>query len=187
MSAGGPGIEAGRVEAVVAVGLDRQAQPIGEAERDHDRVERVVAVGPPADDREGQVELGRGEPDDRRERGRVGIGHPLVPPPARVRADLAERLEQREPLPDREGLGPPIRGDPGGLERGRDPGRLDGELPRQDVVEHLAALAEARLDEPPERVLGVGVRQPVVARVRLDDDHGALDGGLRLEGRRPGR
>ena len=66
-------------------------------------------------------------------------------------------------------------------------GRLDGELPRQHVVEHLPPLAEAGLDEPPELVLGGGVRQPVVVRIRLDDDDRDLDRGLRLEGVRPGR
>ena len=64
-----------------------------------------------------------------------------------------------------------------------DPAGVDGQLPRQDVVEHLAALAERRLDEPPQLVLvvaGRGGRR----RVRLDHDHRRLDRRLRLEGLR---
>ena len=46
-----------------------EAQPIGQAERHEHRVEVVEPVGPAPDDGQGQVELGRGEPDDRREPG----------------------------------------------------------------------------------------------------------------------
>ena len=58
--------------------------------------------------------------------------------------------------------------------------RVDGELPRQDVAEHLAALAEARLDEPPQAVLLAG-RRAGVAVVRLHDDDRRLDRRRRLE------
>ena len=64
LSAAGPGSKPVEWRLSAAVGLDCNAQPIGEAERHHDRVERVVAVGTPADDRQGQVELGRCEPHD---------------------------------------------------------------------------------------------------------------------------
>ena len=42
-----------------------QAEPVGEGEGHEHRVEVVVAVVPTADDRQGQVELGGGDPDDR--------------------------------------------------------------------------------------------------------------------------
>ena len=48
------------------------------------------------------------------------------------------------------------------------------QLARQDVVDHLAALAEGGLDEPPQLVLGRGV-EAVVRVVRLDDDDRRLD------------
>ena len=54
-------------ESAAAVGR-RQAEPVREGERHEHRVEVVEPVGPAADDREGQVELGRRDPDDRRQR-----------------------------------------------------------------------------------------------------------------------
>ena len=62
-------VVAGDVEGVLGSGRRGEREAIGQAERGHDRMEGVEAVRPPADDREGQVELGRGEADDRR-RGR---------------------------------------------------------------------------------------------------------------------
>ena len=53
------------MERVAVAAERRQAEPIGQGERHEDRMERVVAVVAPADDGEGQVELGRGEADDR--------------------------------------------------------------------------------------------------------------------------
>ena len=58
---------------------------------------------------------------------------------------------------------------------------VDRELARQDVVDHLAALAEGGLDEPPQLVLGLRV-EAVVGGVRLDDDDRGFDRRLRLEG-----
>src|ERR1019366_1368193 len=53
-------------------------QAIGQAEGGHDRVDRVVAIGPPADDRQGEVELGRSKPDNR-SKAAGGIGHWAAP------------------------------------------------------------------------------------------------------------
>ena len=50
-------------------------------------------------------------------------------------------------------------------------------------MEHLPALAERRLDEPPQLVLVLGV-EAVVAGERLDDDDRRVDLGRRLERRR---
>ena len=83
---------------------------------------------------------------------------------------------------------PPPRGSAGAARgRCRPPSRaavtsrgVERQLAGQDVVEHLAALAEARLDEPPELVLGVGV-EAVVGVERLDDDDRRFDGRCRLE------
>jgi hypothetical protein len=59
-------------------------------------------------------------------------------------------------------------------------GRVERQLAGQHVVDHLAALTERGLDEPPELVLLVG-RETVVRAVRLDDDHRRIHRGLRLE------
>ena len=98
------------------------------------------------------------------------------------RPDRAERLAQGQPLPHREGLRAPVRVDAGRVERRRHPAGIERELAGQDVVEHLAALAEARLDQPPQLVLGVGI-EPVVGVERLDDDDRRFDRRRRLEGR----
>src|SRR6476660_7435918 len=92
-------------------------------------------------------------------------GRALTSPAAVVLADLADRREERKPLADRQRLGAPVRVDTGCLERGRDPCRLDGKLPREDVVEHRATLTETGLDEAPKGVLRLGIRQAIVARI----------------------
>ena len=69
---------------------------------------------------------------------------------------------------------------PGRVEgRGHPPG-VERELAGEDVVDHLAPLAEGGLDQPPELVLGLGV-EAVVRGVRLDDDDRRFDRGLGLE------
>ena len=110
----------------------------------------------------------------------VALGPPAATTPP-VAARSAQLLAQDEPLPDRERLRAPVRVDPGGRERrGHAPG-IDRELPRQDVVDHLAPLAEGGLDEAPQAVLVLG-RQAIVGVERLHDDDRRLDGGFGLEG-----
>ena len=61
-----PGVEPRDVERIAhRRAARRDAQPVGQAERDHHRVQLVEAVRPAADDRERQVELRRRQPDDR--------------------------------------------------------------------------------------------------------------------------
>ena len=174
----------------VAIGAGRaEAQPVGQPERHEDRMEHVVAVRPPPDDGQGQVELGRREADDRREpAGRIGgrPAHERVGPvaaPTPIGPERTERLAQGQPLADREGLGAPVRVDARRGQGRGDPAGVDRQLADQDVVDHLAPLAEGRLDEPPQLVLGLGL-QAVVGVVRLDHDDRRLDGRLRLEGGR---
>ena len=104
-------------------------------------------------------------------------------PAARVGTDRRQRLAEHEPLPDRERLRPAIRVDAGGRQSRRDAAGIERQLPGQDVVEHLAPLAERGLDEPPQLVF-LGRIEAVVRGERLDDDHRRLDGRLRLERRR---
>ena len=138
----------------------------------------MVAVGPPPDHGQREVELRRREADDR---GAVGAARRSVAgghAPVASAPSGAEGLAQREPLPHRERLRAAVRLD-------RRPPRappstragVDRELPGEHVVEHLAALAEARLDQAPELVFRDRV-EPVVAVVRLDHDDGGLDRGL---------
>ena len=180
------GVEAGDVEGVLVAVDGARLRRSARVERDEHRVERVVAVVAAADDGQGQVELRRGEPDDRGEAAqRVGDGHrrPVrrSAAAAPVRPDRAQRLAQGEPLPDREGLRAPVGVDAGGGQRGVHPPGIDRQLAREDVVEHLAAFAEGGLDEPPQLVLGLRV-EPVVRFVGLDDDDRRFDRGLRFEG-----
>ena len=143
-------------------------------ERHEHRVERVVAVVAPADDGQRQVELGRGEADDRGEaaervaaRARHGVVTSVAdgrPPAAAIGADRAERLVEGQPLPHREGLRPAVGVDAGGRERRRHPPGIERQLARQDVVDHLAALAEGRLDQAPQLVLGRRVEAVVGGR-----------------------
>ena len=160
-----------------------EAQPVGEAERHEDRVQLVEAVRAPADHGERQVELGRREPEtgvSRRDGSVAAItsatsrdGSPIGPigPSASRRASHSPTARV---CGRRSGSMPTAvegRGHLGGVER---------QLAGQHVVEHLAALAEARLDEPPELVLGVGV-EAVVGVERLHDDDRRLDRRCRLE------
>ena len=96
----------------VAVATDgREAEPVGQGQRHEDRVEGVVAVVAAADDGERQVELRRCEANDRGEASeRVGHGRRLgrAARAATVRPDRAERVVERQPLPDRERLRPAI-------------------------------------------------------------------------------
>ena len=98
---------------------------------------------------ERQVELRRREPDDRRERGQR-VAHAACASPGLARQP-AERLGEREPLLDRERLRPPVAvRSRRRRARRRSVGASHRELARQHVVEHLAPLAEAGLDEPPQ-------------------------------------
>ena len=165
-------------------GRRRQAEPVAERERDEDRVQVVVAVRPTADDREGQVELGRGDPDDRRQPVRSVAAH-------RSRPDRPRRSSPIGPIASRRASHSPTArvcgrrsgSMPAAARAAVDPRPVDRQLAREDVVDHLAALAERRLDQAPELVLGLGI-QAVVRVVRLDHDDRRLDRGLRLEGRR---
>ena len=188
LSAGRPGVEARRRGACRACAAGRrEAEPVGEGERHEDRVEVVEAVGAPPDDGQGQVELGRREPDDRgeaAERVRT-VGHAVAVRLARPRpsgADRAERLAQGQPLPDREGLRPPVRVDAGRREGRRRPAPASTGSWRDRTLWSILRRSRKRgLDQPPQLVLVVGV-EPVVGVVRLDDDDRRLDRRLRLEG-----
>ena len=74
---------------------------------------------------------------------------------------------RREPLPHGHGLGTPVRGDAGRFEGRGHARRVEGELPRQHVVEHLPPLPERGLDQPPQLVLLLG-GESIVRVIRLD-------------------
>ena len=143
------------MERVLAGGGARgcEAESVGQGERHEHRVQVVEAIVSPPDDRERQVELGGGEADDGVQ---VRIGHDSSIPDlaaAPVRADRAECVLQRQPLPDGHGLGTPVGGDAGRLQGRGHARRVEGKLPGEHVVEHLAPFAERGLDQPPELVL----------------------------------
>src|SRR5687767_4108563 len=68
--------------------------------------------------------------------------------------DRAERGVERQPLVDADRLRPAVGCDASLRQRRLEARPADlRQLPRQDVVQHLAPLAETGLDEPPQRVL----------------------------------
>ena len=174
----------------------RRSSASPSVERHHDRVKGVEAVVAPAEDGERQVQLGRRKPDD------VDGNRPGRPtgsdPASRAlqtsrwpRHGVAlpgsgpSAASQRQPLVHGERLRSPVAVDPDGRQRLRRRARAgQRQLPRQDVVELLAALAEAGLDEPPEIVLvrrRRGAASCPAGSQRADLDDGRLDLGRRLE------
>ena len=116
-------------------------------------------------------------------------GHGAVARLARVRAPIgAERLAEREPLPDRERLRPPI-----GVDAGRRQRRAStrpastGSCRARTLWIILRRSRNAGLDEPPELVLLVAASRRSSGGERLDDDDRRLDRRLRLERRRRDR
>ena len=158
--------------------IDREAQPVGQAERHHDRVQGVVAVGAATDDRERQVQLGRREPDDRGEAPRrVGRREVDRAPCAAGRADpdRSRRTPRAAPATP-----PPPRSGAGGPGRCRRPRarRRPGPAPRGAAASGRCGASSGAPGTPPgpgatARPRPRGVGQPIVVRVGLDDDHGA--------------
>ena len=178
------------MERVAPVAAGRRAGSGGRrrVERHEHRVQVVVAVGPPADDGQRQVELGRREPDDRREpAGRGRSRSALARPRPRRSSPIGPSASRRAShSPTASVCGRRSGAIPAAARAAVTRAGVDRELARQHVVDHLAALAEGGLDQPPELVLVVRV-EAVVGVVRLDDDDRRLDRRLRLEGRRRAR
>ena len=163
-----------------------EAQPIGEAERDHHRVELVEAVRAAADHGERQVQLRRREPDapaSRRRDGSVAAvtsatlatvrDAPIGPSASRRASHSATAERLRAPV---------------GVDAGRREGRasslggIDRQLAREHVVEHLAALAEARLDEAPELVLAIGGEAASASRLHDETAESTFGAGSNASG-----
>ena len=70
---------------------------------------------------------------------------------------------RRQPLPDREGLRPPVGAMPAAASAASTRAGAIGSCRGQHVVDHLAPLAERRLDEPPQLVVLVRRRAPRAA------------------------
>ena len=131
-----------------------QRQAVREVERDHHAVEVVEAVAPHTEHGQGEIDLGGCEAHDGLEAADGIDGHGLRRGSARF-GDLAEGLGERDPLSDRDRLGPPVAVDPNGGKRRVDARRLDRQLAGQHVVEHLPPFPEARLHDAPQAVLSV--------------------------------
>ena len=108
------------VEACPIAAADRrEAEPVGRGPSGTNTECRSwKPSGAPAEDGQGQVELGRGETHDRRRASPRGPRR-SPPPPALVAADRPEGLDEGQPLPDRQGLGPPV-----GIDAGAGEGRV---------------------------------------------------------------
>ena len=100
-----------------------------------------------------------------------------------------KRLQEAQPVLDRQRLRAPVAGDPRRRQRGVD-ARLAhlrarravgaaAELAGEHVAEHLAPLAEPGLDEAPQR--GLALRREWRRRMRLQHDHRGGDLRRRLE------
>ena len=98
-------------------------------------------------------------------RGTVAESSPGFPAATGVRANRAKGIEQGQPLPHAQRLGPTIRRDPRGPEGGVNVLRRYRQLAGQDVVQHLSPLAERRLDESPELILALRVEAILGRRV----------------------
>ena len=107
----------------------REAQPVGQGERDHHRVQVVEAVGAPAEDRERQVELRRREPDDRRRGGAEPGPRVGGPPRGPCRAARAPRAARATPPPRASAAGGRGRCRPSASAPRRRASRVDRQLP----------------------------------------------------------
>ena len=109
----------------------REAQPVGEAERDHHRVEVVEAVA-------------AGCPSTASVRfSFAGASRTTGVRRGRSRAAHSKRLEEPQPVLDGQGLRTPVAGDPDGVERCVDP-RLPDLRPASRRPRRCAAGARAR-------------------------------------------
>ncbi len=136
-------------------------EAIREAEADHDRRDVVETVGAPWGDGQGEVDLGV--------RRRAALVH----------GSGSQGGREGQPVLHRSVCGRRSGAMPTWASAASDGGPLHRrQLPRQHVVEHLAALAEAGLDEPPQVLLRGRVQ---AARARLTDQDGGRDLRRRLE------